>query len=245
MGELDEKVILSGAVQKVFLKTRHSRDVFLASPLAHQVRDIAYVGWTSDDPLLDIGAHTEMNFDRFLHVRGISWQKQTDVVMETWASNPSFPPLIAVMRFDRGFDLSRPLRYGDNVTVIMREATFYELRQLQRSTGVHVNPSAAEGFGHSLNEARGAGSLLITTNAPPMHEFVRHGETGMLVEPRLDKSTPMRRSRFYPVEQDALTTVVEEVLRMPLSVRAKMGRAARASFLAERQRFHAQLAAAL
>ncbi|MGD9712876.1 MAG: glycosyltransferase [Thermomicrobiales bacterium] len=245
MNELDETVICSGAVDKVLFKTRHSLDVFASSPLAQEVPVIAYVGWTSDDPLLDAANGAEMDFDRFLHVRGISWQKQTDVVMETWAANPRFPPLTVVMRFDRGFNLSGPMTYGDNVTVIMGEISFPELRRLQRSAGVHVNPSAAEGFGHSLNEGRGAGSLLITTDAPPMNELVRHGETGMLVEPRLEKSTPMQRSRFYPVDQDALTTIVEEALRMPTPVRAKMGRAARAMFLDDRERFHKQLAAVL
>jgi FkbM family methyltransferase len=36
-----------------------------------------------------------------------------------------------------------------------------------------LTPSLAEGFGHSINEAMGRGSIVITTNSPPMNEMVK------------------------------------------------------------------------
>jgi len=241
MNDLDENVLMSGAAGKVLLKNRYSFDVFSSLPLASRTGEIAFVGWTSDDPLRGSQA-ADKDFESFLHVKGISWQKQTDVVMETWAANPRFPPLTVVMRFERGFGLSGTMTYGKNVKVIMREIPLAELRSLQNAAGVHVNPSAAEGFGHSLNEARGSGSVLITTNAPPMNELVRHGENGLLAEAAPELATPMKKSRFYPVTVEALTTAVSKVLSMPLSLRREMGQAARASFLRDKQHFHERLA---
>jgi glycosyltransferase involved in cell wall biosynthesis len=47
-----------------------------------------------------------------------------------------------------------------------------QLRQLQTDTPVHICPSQSEGWGHTINEARAVGALVLTTDYPPMNEFV-------------------------------------------------------------------------
>lgn len=47
---------------------------------------------------------------------------------------------------------------------------------------IHLCPSRYEGFGHSLNEAKSVGALVVTTKAPPMNELVRP-EFGLLIPP--------------------------------------------------------------
>jgi hypothetical protein len=53
---------------------------------------------------------------------------------------------------------------------------------MQLESGVHLCVSEREGFGHYLNEARGAAAVVITTEHPPMNELVRPG-VGVLVPP--------------------------------------------------------------
>jgi hypothetical protein len=61
--------------------------------------------------------------------------------------------------------------------------SFDDIRRLQAASGVHICASEREGFGHYLNEARGAGALVISTDHPPMNEMVQDGVTGVLIKP--------------------------------------------------------------
>ena len=45
---------------------------------------------------------------------------------------------------------------------------------------VHICPSAREGFGHYINEARSVGAVVLTIDAAPMSEFVVDGESGVV-----------------------------------------------------------------
>jgi hypothetical protein len=47
---------------------------------------------------------------------------------------------------------------------------------------LHIMPSEREGFGHSINEGRAAGALLLVPDHPPMNELVREG-SGLLMQP--------------------------------------------------------------
>ena len=55
-----------------------------------------------------------------------------------------------------------------------------ELYQLQRNCMIHLCPSSSEGFGHYLNEAKVLGSVLVTSNHPPMNELITP-ESGYLI----------------------------------------------------------------
>lgn len=45
----------------------------------------------------------------------------------------------------------------------------------------HIMPSKIEGFGHSLNVGRMTGSIVVTTDAPPMNELIKD-DIGILVK---------------------------------------------------------------
>jgi glycosyltransferase involved in cell wall biosynthesis len=52
-----------------------------------------------------------------------------------------------------------------------------------RRTQVFAFPSTLETFGLVVAEAMLVGTPVVTINAPPFDEFVRDGETGLLVQP--------------------------------------------------------------
>ena len=95
--------------------------------------------------------------------------------------NDELPPLTVVAwgplleRIERRW----PEReWPSNVTIVRQKMPLPELRRLMATTGIHVCPSACEGFGHSINEARSLGAVVVTTDAPPMNELVTDGEDG-------------------------------------------------------------------
>jgi 1,2-diacylglycerol 3-alpha-glucosyltransferase len=53
--------------------------------------------------------------------------------------------------------------------------------ELYRQGDLYLYPSRLEGIGLTLPEALATGLAAVTTNAPPMAEFIRPGETGTLV----------------------------------------------------------------
>jgi glycosyltransferase involved in cell wall biosynthesis len=172
-------------------------------------------------------------------VRGVSRQKGTEFVLDAWHQNPKFPPLDLVARDWVG---PFPVKSFGNVRVHQR-MNEGALRALQRTRGIHVYPSFAEGFGHALNEARAVGAVLITTDGPPMSDLVRDGDTGFLVPVR-----PERIRRFgtgpsmaFPVTPDDLAETVRRALQMNLDDRREMGRRAREAFLSDRAAFVARL----
>jgi hypothetical protein len=56
------------------------------------------------------------------------------------------------------------------------------MSSLLLSHAIHIMPSEREGFGHSINEGRAAGAVLLVPDHPPMNELVR-GSAGLLMRP--------------------------------------------------------------
>ncbi|KAF6260038.1 solute carrier, TRAMD3 or PAT1-domain-containing protein [Scenedesmus sp. NREL 46B-D3] len=57
-----------------------------------------------------------------------------------------------------------------------------EMPALLLSHALHVMPSEREGYGHSINEGRAAGAVLLVPDHPPMNELVPQG-AGVLMRP--------------------------------------------------------------
>jgi hypothetical protein len=236
----DEKVIASGSIDIVLQKTRYSGTVFSALECAKGVKNGQLVtGWTTPD--VGEGASSGRSSTQFLHVCGRSPQKNADVVVATWMRNPDFGPMTIVATARAGMDLSMPLRASGNLTLLLKHLPEPELRSLQRQRGIHLCPSFAEGFGHSLNEARAAAAVLITTQGPPMDEMVEDGVSGILVPVRSENRTPYHRVTASHVTTEDLEESVRRVLRMSDRQRLEMGSRARKLYEMERDRFHVNI----
>jgi glycosyltransferase involved in cell wall biosynthesis len=107
-----------------------------------------------------------------------------------------------------------------------------KLNSLQSTCGIHVCPSETEGFGHYINEARGVGAIVVTTDCSPMNELIRP-EYGILVpcsiELDIDQNEHqvIHRCRVHSAD---LQAAYYQVLALPNEEKQKMHSKARSAF---------------
>lgn len=220
----DDYALMTSAIDLVLFKSRHAE-----RRLARAATASAYIGFTSEDRRLP-GIAPDRR--AVLHVAGWNPHKGTDRLTEAWSLHPEWPELLVLAKTGQDGD-SR-----DNLRVLRVRVRDHELRQLQNSRGIHVCPSEVEGFGHSINEARSCGAVVVTTDAPPMNELVHDGANGLLVA--YERSLPMGYGTRYLVAREALQAVVERLMCMSLQERAGLGRAARSDYETGRAWFEAR-----
>jgi glycosyltransferase involved in cell wall biosynthesis len=135
-----------------------------------------------------------------------------------------------------------PLYGAKNLMFLFAPLPAPQMRDLQMRSAVHLCPSVAEGFGHSINEARAAAAVVITTGAPPMNEFVDDGVNGLLVPVQPGNTRPYHLSTAHFATPQDVCSTVERALAMSEAERKQMGSLARTAFLEERQQFHRRVA---
>ncbi|MDX6769224.1 MAG: glycosyltransferase [Elusimicrobiota bacterium] len=195
----------------VLCQTRHAEGIFKG--LGCQT---AYTSFTSMDRRLP-GAKSDPR--RVLHLGGHA-QRGTAAVLAAWAARPDWPELTVVQREPH----AGPLPPNARVLTGLSDAA---LRELQNACGIHLQPSRAEGFGHSIVEGLSCGAVVVTTDAPPMNEVVT-AERGLLAAWK--SSEPMRLGTAYDADPAALSARVDQALSLDAPARARLGDAARSWF---------------
>lgn len=105
---------------------------------------------------------------RFLHLAGKSQTKNTQALLCAWTQ--SMPPEAELTLVSQHYaDVARAI---PRVHVHERVSDV-ELRTLMNSHLFHLCPSGAEGWGHYIHEALGAGAVVVTTDGAPMDEIAR------------------------------------------------------------------------
>jgi glycosyltransferase involved in cell wall biosynthesis len=252
-------------------KTRFAQR-FLADSLGI---DSILLGFTS--PNSDGGPHSSvLGCDPkplVLHIAGESSLKGTLAVLRGWAAHRgrSLNATLLVVRRPADFERApADLEYWDslnptqcqfpllggvecwgNVLLTRRWLSPNEHAQLMSAAAVHLCPSLVEGFGHTINQARALGGLIVTTNAQPMNELI-DTSCGILVPIDVSGATTMRalnptQAHNYPpaiaeypaapVDEAALMAAVRHALAMSVAEKAKLGDAARARFAATTTQF--------
>lgn len=159
----------------IFAKTKFAEEIFNKLGCSTE-----FISFTSYDRQLP---EIKKDFSHWLHLAGKSIQKQTELIWQTWQKNPGFPQLTIVQ--DPKFFKNRPLLR--NVNYMYDRLPEDVLQTVQNSFGVHLCTSLTEGFGHYIIEAMSCESMILTTNAAPMNEFINKNN-GLLVDPyRQDK----------------------------------------------------------
>ncbi|MBA3721881.1 MAG: glycosyltransferase [Parachlamydiaceae bacterium] len=210
-------------IDLILCRTKEVERIF-----SQYTKNTYFLGFTSKDCY---SPHLSKDFQSILHLAGKSVAKGTSKVVEVWRSNPQFPVLHLITQRDV-IELNQ-----SNYHLLPGRLDEETLRMYQNTCGIHLCPSETEGFGHYLVESMSAGAVVVTTNAPPMNEFI--------TDPRcLVKYEKTKKQRFginYYVDPKDLEKVISNLLKLsPEELRA-IGKNNRKVFLENEKMFHIRL----
>jgi hypothetical protein len=204
---------------------------------------IYYLGFTSFSK-----KSGKLNYSSYLHPAGASWMKNTDIVINTWLKNPSFPHITILCReecndtFKKTINKYKKLCKNSkckNITLHTKKIPYEELKKLQTESGVHIVSSFTEGWGHYLHEAKSAGVVCLYSDFPPMNEFFNE-HTGISVGGD-KKFVKLLRGAYgsygLKITVDSLEKAVKKSMEMSTEQKKEMGKAAQDSFYNDRKEF--------
>ncbi|BBD78841.1 glycosyltransferase [Aerosticca soli] len=213
----------------VWVKTRHAVPLFEA--LGARVR---YIGFTSQDRR----DATVPRRHAFFHGPGRSGNKGTQALLALWARHPEWPMLTVAWRRKRVDIGALPA----NVTLHREPLDDAAYRRLQNEHRFHLCPSQTEGYGHYIVEAMSCGAVVVTLDAPPMHELVTPAR-GVLVAAHATGRQDL--ATLYAPDEEALRAAIERCIGMDAGEAERLGAAARAWFDVNRAAFPQRLREAL
>jgi len=174
--------------------TRRHQSVFNGHPCC------IYVPWGTDTDIfrpVTLGRLVAPGVVTFFHSAGMggtNLRKGTDLLVHAFMKVQS--PAKLIIHSQASLD-----HYGANIAELIRKDCRIEF--IHRTVGapglyhlgdVYVYPTRLEGIGLTICEALAAGLPVITTDSPPMNEFVEDGVTGGLVRVAREK---MRKDGYY------------------------------------------------
>jgi len=171
------------------------------------------------------------DYSHVFHLAGKSPLKGTTAIQHLWLSDPSLPLLTGIQ-----FPTSL-ISNQKNLEWIPHRIPLKQLRRLQNRCGIHLCPSETEGFGHSLVESMSTGAVVITTDAPPMNEFIQ--DKRCLVP--YFTSQPLYLGITYHVDWSKLKETIQSVGSLPLKELQSIGLKNRALYLQRKREFYEKL----
>lgn len=210
-------------IDLILCKTRESERIFRKMGLS-----VYYLGFTSPDCRLE---GIEKDFGRFFHLGGRSDQKGTSALLKLWMSKLDYPHLTIVKHRMEWMVCRR------NIQSISQYVPKADLRMIQNQCGIHLCLSETEGFGHYMMEAMSAGCIVLTTNAPPMNEFI--SDQRCLIP--FDRTSPQRLGINYYVDTSALKNQIDSLLQLSKEELRLIGEHNRAIYERKTSEFYERL----
>jgi hypothetical protein len=202
-------------VSTVICKTRTAEKILERISLPARREYVGFTSTLAEKPTFPAPAAAQP-LVAVLHLGGQSTYKQTPQVLEAWLEHPEFPRLVVTCFGKLLASLPKALlkqaRSAGNIELWEEPVTRSEVDRWLREIPIHLCPSAAEGFGHSLNESRFHGALVISTDAEPMRSFAN-----VTVQPQ-------KRGLFARVTAEAVAGAVEQALQLSQAQRVRLGR---------------------
>lgn len=142
----------------VWAKSVFAKDIFLEFK-----SKVEHIGFYSN---VDDCYQTEKTASYFFSRIGRSRFRGANKLVDAWRHHPEWPLLKMVV------DVScRPENPPPNVEYLDIFSSTEEYIACASSALFHIYATETEGFGHSIVEAMGYGSLVLVTDAPPMNEI--------------------------------------------------------------------------
>lgn len=206
------------AVDLILCRTREVERIF-----TEMGQPTYFLGFSSLDCYLP---KVKKYYDRCFHLGGGGGtRKGTNTLVRNWL--PTFP-LLKVIRHQ---DPPNPLPAN-----VIWQSTYCpeeELRTLENQCGIHLCPSEVEGFGHYLVEGMSTKAVVITTDAPPMNEFIK--DKRCLVP--YSSTGQASLATAYGVDPLKLQQIVQNILQLPESEKRAIGEANRLTYLRQQKEF--------
>lgn len=191
-----------------------------------------YMSFTCDDRYSE---GVQKNFNSVVHLAGASVQKGTARTLQMWIEHPELPTLTLLKHFK---NIAIPKL--DNLNYISEYLPDETLKRIQNSCGIHLCPSEAEGFGHYIMEALSCGAVVVTTDAPPMNEFI--SDKRCLIP--YNKTEIQNLATLYFIDVNRGAEILKNILNLPKVELDAISRRNRRFYL-ENDRFFKQRLAAI
>lgn len=216
-----QDVALLNDVDLILCRTKESEKIFNKLDL-----NTYFLGFTSIDCY---DSNIQKDYKLFFHLAGGSAYKGTSSILRAWMKNPHFP-FLTIVKHAQNAQAKVP-----NICWIPYRLDTSVLRNFQNCCGIHLCLSETEGFGHYLMEAMSTGAIVVTTDAPPMNEFVQS-----FLVPYTRKASQSLANLYY-ADEDALAKTINTIMKMPLSELKKMGKKNREIYLQRTEEFKQNL----
>ncbi|TMW55322.1 hypothetical protein Poli38472_013213 [Pythium oligandrum] len=186
---------------------------------------------------------------RFVHTAGTSVQKGTRQILDCWVRRPDFPKLDIYINEDiyKGElepHFGKALKtVGDRIQLHLGRVGADEFGKLIAEAAFVLCTSLQEGYGHYINQARASGAVIISTNIPPMNEFLSPESAVLIDVARWAMDQQMLGGDFKGehglkgvegftawLTRDGVCNAVEKVLRMTPEQREAMAKQAQIQY---------------
>jgi len=173
----------------------------------------------------------------FLHIAGKSEAKNTEAVIEAWKEIPHNLVVLTYGDSREGSELvcDKVAAWAKPVPQVhhIHNCSDEQYRAWMNLCRFAVMPSLYEGYGHALHEAFLCASIVLTTDAPPMNEFLSVDHRLLLP---VDHQTPRALVPFSYVSIEGIRHAVSRAMDMQREWDV-MGKCARIAALAENHHF--------
>lgn len=222
MGDVDKVVPV---FDLVLCKTKESERIF------SKWSNTRYIGFTSEDCY---EPEYKKNYKLALHFSGTGGdQKGTEAVENLWVRNANYPTLILIKRIE-----SNLLNNRKNINQINGYLPTNNLLIYLNIAGLHISPSITEGFGHTIFEGMSTEAVVVTTDAPPMNEFI--------TDPRClvgySKTNIQNLATCYHVDQVKFEKTLRDLLSLSDDELKVIGKQNRRNYLKSKEIFKKNLA---
>nr|CCA22001.1 conserved hypothetical protein [Albugo laibachii Nc14] len=125
----------------------------------------------------DRGVRKDFNTVRIVHTPGKSPQKSTSMISACWEQDPSMPLIEIFLAPEllswEDFSVTAWGRSNhSNYKLHTKKLISKDFSDLLARSAFFLCPSRMEGYGHYINQAKAAGGVVLTSNAPPMNELI-------------------------------------------------------------------------